>query len=476
MTTKALERTQNRFALLGLIFFLAGAFFSKGFHHFDEHFQILEFARFKLFPMPTADLPWEFQAKMRSSLQPTLVVWVHSLLRAINIENPFWVTFILRCFTAILSWLTFRWMLSSFGREIPEKWMRLISLPLSFFFWLSIYNGVRFSSENWGGIFFAMGLCMAIRPNPGFLSGVLAGTLLGISFLSRFQMGIMLAGLVLWLLVVRKQRPLQSLSLALGFSSLLLIGILLDHGFYGGWPISFWNYFEQNLIHGKAAEFGVQPWYQYFKSLFIYLIPPFSVFFILGLFAFFWLYPRHVLSFALVPFLLVHMLLGHKEARFLFPIVYFFPVILGLSFAAASKRIRLATSTQWLWNLLLGSFWVVNGLLLAVVCSHPADKDTELYAEIFKANPDILLYTQDNPYLRAGLNLKYYQRPGLEVAASSDFSEQPGTNKKILVVGLESAGLVPREKVVYQSVPKWIRRYNFNHWLDRTRIWVLFWQ
>jgi CDP-6-deoxy-D-xylo-4-hexulose-3-dehydrase len=39
-----LSYTYKHIPLLGLTCLLIAAFFSKGFHHFDEHFQILEFA------------------------------------------------------------------------------------------------------------------------------------------------------------------------------------------------------------------------------------------------------------------------------------------------------------------------------------------------------------------------------------------------------------------------------------------------
>ncbi len=474
--SKFLELTEKKLALLSLFFFLTGAFFSKGFYHFDEHFQILEFARFKLFSTSPNELPWEFQMKMRSSLQPTLVIGLHKTLSLVNLENPFGVTFILRLFTALFSWVTFRWVLSTFKKEIPERWMKLVSIPLSFFFWLSVYNGVRFSSENWGGIFFALGVCAALRPKQNYPSEILTGVLLGISFLSRFQMGIMIFGLVSWLMLIRRVHLKNILCLGLGFSALVLLGFLLDHNFYGGWPITFWNYFEQNLINGKAAEFGVQPWYEYFKLVFIKLIPPFSIFFILGLLLFFWFYPRHVISFILIPFLLIHTFLGHKEARFLFPMIYFLPVVLGLGLSALSNRIILNRTTKRILNLFFWSFWIVNGCLLVVVISNPADKDTELYEAIYRAHPERLVFTQDNPYLRAGFNLKYYQLPGLEVIALNQLNEKEEPKKRTLIASLGLIGEVPRDKVLYRSAPDWIRNYNFNHWLDRTRLWVVFWQ
>jgi len=452
---------------LGFFCLLVTAFFSKGFHHFDEHFQILEFARFKLLSTLPTDLPWEFQAQMRSSLQPWLVIFVHKSLRVLNLENPFLVTLILRLLTAVFAWAASVTLLKTFEKEVPEKWLTKLVIPLSFFFWLSVYNGVRFSSENWGGIFFALGLCLALR------SPFLAGALLGISFLSRFQMGLMIFGLGLWLILIKKASLRELLKLALVFGTLLIFGLLLDHEFYGGWPVTFWNYFENNLIQGKAAQFGVQPWYEYFKVLFMDLIPPFSLFFIAGLLAFFWFYPKHVLTFSLVPFLVVHSALEHKEARFLFPMLYFFPIVLGLGLSALAKKLSWSDFSSRFLTGIFYVFWTVNGALLLAVMLHPADKDTELYEAIYRAKPDRLLFTTENPFRRAGFDLKYYQRPGFKVLAFNKHDEPTG---KTLVVSQDLNAAIAEDKVVYRSAPNWVRRFNFNHWLERTRFWVLFWQ
>jgi phosphatidylinositol glycan class B len=476
VASKILASPLQKTAGLGFFCLLIAAFFSKGFYHFDEHFQILEFAQLKLARSLPTELPWEFHAKMRSALQPTIVLWVHKILRIINLEDPFIATLVLRILTAVLTWATTVKLLKAFAKEVPEKWLTDFVIPFSFLFWLSVFNGVRFSSENWGGLFFALGLCWAHQVRRTFWAEVFSGFLLGISFLSRFQMGLMILGLVAWLVFIKKDRLRQLLPIGLGFGIVLILGLALDHTFYGDWPVTFWNYFKQNIIEGKAAQFGVQPWYEYFRILFIDLIPPFSIFFIFGLLAFFWLYPRHIITFSLLPFLLIHMGLGHKEARFLFPILYFFPVILGLGFSALSLKLYLNVYLKSFLKRLVLVFWGVNGVLLLVVMFHPADKDTELYEAIYRANPDKLLITKENPFSRAGFDLKYYQRPGLNILTTAPGEETERDSVKTLVVTLDSDAMSHSDKVIYRSAPDWIQRFNFNHWLDRTKLWVVFWQ
>jgi len=51
---------------------LAAALFSRGYYHFDEHFQVLEFLQWKLGRTPTEAMPWELTEAMRP--------WTHPLL------------------------------------------------------------------------------------------------------------------------------------------------------------------------------------------------------------------------------------------------------------------------------------------------------------------------------------------------------------------------------------------------------------
>jgi len=68
--------------LAGLGVYILTAFASQGYLQSDEHFQVLEFADYKLGVTPAADLPWEFQQQIRPALQPALAVGVIRAARA----------------------------------------------------------------------------------------------------------------------------------------------------------------------------------------------------------------------------------------------------------------------------------------------------------------------------------------------------------------------------------------------------------
>ena len=89
-----------------IIFFIT-SWFSLGYNQSDEHFQILEFAGLKLDINTELDLAWEYEARMRPTLQPAMVVVVHRTLGLIGVDNPFIISFLLRLLTAAFSfWIT----------------------------------------------------------------------------------------------------------------------------------------------------------------------------------------------------------------------------------------------------------------------------------------------------------------------------------------------------------------------------------
>src|ERR1022692_3521309 len=74
--------------LFSLALHLVIAWFSVGFYHFDEHFQILEFAGYKMGTIPASSLTWEFAAHLRSAFQPFIAFSVLKFLKTFAIAPP----------------------------------------------------------------------------------------------------------------------------------------------------------------------------------------------------------------------------------------------------------------------------------------------------------------------------------------------------------------------------------------------------
>src|ERR1700712_3368157 len=138
--------------LLGLLLTITTAYFSVGYHHPDEHYQVFEFANYKLGFSPASDLTWEFAAQCRPAFQPFFVFCLAKALLAIHLYNPFWVAFLVRLMMGILTWWLscklILFLLPTFKTEIGKK----SYVWCSMFLWFIPYINVRFSSENIAGL------------------------------------------------------------------------------------------------------------------------------------------------------------------------------------------------------------------------------------------------------------------------------------------------------------------------------------
>jgi phosphatidylinositol glycan class B len=157
------KRLEKRVYIISAALFFIAAVFSTGYHHFDEHFQILEFAGLKLGLTEAKYLPWEYTYQMRPALQPFLTYIISSILSFININSPFSQVFVLRLISAILSFYAIKSLYDVLKINFKNEYYRKLFLFYSFTLWFIFYNGVRYSSENWSGIFFVFALIIFLK-------------------------------------------------------------------------------------------------------------------------------------------------------------------------------------------------------------------------------------------------------------------------------------------------------------------------
>jgi GPI mannosyltransferase 3 len=474
------------------------AYFSVGYNHPDEHFQILEFSRWKLDPSRPEPLPWEFHYQMRPAVQPAIVVIIHKIFNLFGCSDPFLITFLLRILSAILTFLSMWMIYKRYIKEISNKILQKWFLALSFLLWFALYNAVRFSSETWSGAVFIIGFSylFLLKRAPGNKDFLLTGIFLGSSFIFRYQTGFLIVGYFLWFFVYRlilnkdaslfpdekpgrKLKLLQLTFMSLGIIVAIITGVFIDRWFYGKWVFTTWNYFEQNILEDKISGFGIQPWWFYFEDIFIRAIPPFSLVFIFFTLIVFIFLRSDLLTWTLLPFVLVNFLLGHKETRFFYPMIGFLPVIVikGIEIVIdcwsdkvlKNKFIRFFTKT----------FWIVNCCFILIIFFIPADIQVNMYQKIYYRYPYpiTLYYCSDDPYYRA-LPVSYYKRRDLSTKKAGSLAELVSGAEKIHLIAIKSSDRgfekVKKYKQIYSTYPEWIKCFNFNHWLDRTQVWYLY--
>ena len=91
------------FVTLAIGVHIAAAWLNGGFLNADEHYQIIEFAQYKLGYQSASALAWEFQERMRPALQPWLAASIIRSCRAVGVASPFLIAFALRMLSTALN-------------------------------------------------------------------------------------------------------------------------------------------------------------------------------------------------------------------------------------------------------------------------------------------------------------------------------------------------------------------------------------
>lgn len=359
----------------GFIVQLITAYTALGFFHPDQHFQIIEFSSKQLGLPNATNYIWELNSQIRSTLQVYLFSGFVLLCKSIGITNAFTQLTILRLVFGSLLWLFCNKAAIHFLRENKQQlFLALLVLNLS---WFLPYSRTLFNSEMLGALLFFLAIYCFDKWNSTsntyikILPLVVVGLVFGLSFYARFQMAFGLAGFGLFLLLNKHFKAI--LPIALGFVVGCVLNTGLDFLFYHKWVCTPWLYYKANIIKGVAKSFGEAGIdYYLWVLLVITTIAPLSIILL-------WRYIRNSLSFfkhplvlALLIFIIGHSLVGHKEERFMFPIVNILPIVIGLNLKPL-QRIN-SHSKAWLKYSFKGIVWFsvgLNFLLLLLFISIP---------------------------------------------------------------------------------------------------------
>jgi phosphatidylinositol glycan class B len=345
-----MDKALRRSLVILTVVVVVTAWFSVLFYFPDEHYQVLEFMSFKLGITPASDLPWEFSARIRPWFQPLVYFLIAKPLVSLGLKDMFAIAFLLRLATGMFSLLA----LAQFARAVlptiegeGEKRAFVRYLPL---FGFLPYLFVRTASETFSAAFFALGLAMALGEKSARRMA-LAGLLCGLAFESRYQTGLLGLGLFAWLAVIARVRmPALAAFLGGGFVA-LAIGVLADRWGYGQFVFPPLGYVDVNLVQGVAAhQFGREPVFAY-----LYLLPA-QIFFaitlvlMVGMVAMWLRNPRHAVTWVTLPFVLAHIAIAHKEARFFFPLVILATAFPVLGFSPRLARWHKTFARVWQWR------------------------------------------------------------------------------------------------------------------------------
>ncbi len=403
--------------LAGLIVQIATAW-DGFFFHSDEYFQIIEFAAHKYHFGVTGKLTWEFTEQIRPSIQIHFFNWWHNVLSVIGINDPFLVLNLLYVLIGIVFFAISNYLIID---RFKDKTYLPKLLWLNNFFWVMPYLRCKYSAEMMGALICITGIILLYKliekkSSPlNALSLLITGLIFSISFYCRFQMLFAFAGLLIWFALVHWQQWKKGLVVLTGFIIGVGFNTWLDKLFYGDWVCTPYRYFYANLIEGKAASFGTSPWWYYLVILLAIGIP-LAGFALFSFFAKAMTLYKNPFVLSTLFFVIGHSMVGHKEERFIFPVVV---LMVYLAAEAYSNFPKMVAWAKRLWrNEYIG--WLVRGgiyfsigmnLLLVLLLSFETYKQPVLFIKRFnediKATDHIIAFKQ-NPYeTESGLRYRF---------------------------------------------------------------------
>lgn len=478
--------TQKQYLVFSLFFilsvYLITAINSNGYHHPDEHYQIIEFAAYKAWGFPQKDLAWEFNEEIRSSIQPWTCVALLSLFKHLGLKNPYLIATILRIISSLICFSAIGFFVYK-TKHIFSKKMFIPYMLLSYLMWYLPYVCSRFSSETWSGMLLLVAIGLLIDSNreksTQSVNFMLVGILFGFSFLFRFQIAVAIIGVIIWLIIYRKESFHNIFMLCLGGIIVIHIGVMLDFFFYHSLTYTFWSYFQVNIMHGVASNFGIAPWYYYFTEIFKYAFLPFGIILCFSLLIHLLWNRKEVWLWIFIPFVLMHTFIPHKEIRFLFPLAFFTPMLVLKSYSIVKDRFKLEYINVLTTTVL--SLLVAMNVCCLLVCAYaPAGNGsksvTKFIRNQYSTKKVILNYTLsanpykpyndiiENFYLTNNITFRFLDSDSLNLV------KIPEKNKvNLVVIRRKDLKLVTirnfldeyRYKKVFQSIPEeviWLRR------------------
>jgi len=459
-----------------------------GYLHPDQHFQLIEFSSRQLGEPSGATRVWELTSHIRPTVQVYLFSGFVEMCRFGGIADPYIQLTILRVLMGLAGFALFN-AIAMYSFQADRRVLYLVLLLLNFS-WLLPYTRAMFSSEMASSLAFFGAVLLYERRGNSFFYVLLTGLLFSLSFYFRFQMAFGLVGFGLWLLIVEKKYR-NLVPLLIGFSIGLAVNILLDYQFYHELVFTPYNYFRVNITEGKAAEFGTSGPLYYVVMLFLVVGAPTLSFFLIYYVAkqtrsaY-----RQPLFFAVLFFIIGHSFVGHKEERFLFPILNVLPMLAGWGLPAFIVYYKRAGKT--IRRFITGNVCVslaLNALALAVFTLVPISQTVEFSRKLtnrFGSSDTTVYYLARTPFeTQGGLPLTFYRRhyPNLKLVGIQEADSAQNLKNAWLVttyndaknshIALDSLGYKPQ---FYSSALIW----NVNRFLESNQIntindiWVLY--
>lgn len=299
----------------------------------DEHWQALEVAHRIAFGY--GHLTWEWEKGIRSYLHPMLFAVLYKVLALLGLDTPWFMTraprLLQSTFAAVGDLYLYKLSDVLFG-DCVAKWALFSQLAN----WFMIFCFPRTLSNNLETVLTLVGLyhwpCMRVSSSEVPLVSrkwSLAAAALACAI--RPTSAIIWVYVGLLELFVTHDR-LRFIFLEVAPIGVLVLGLtcLLDRLVYGSWVIVPLNFFKFNFLSSGGDYYGTHKWHWYFTQGFPVMLFSFLPFSIAGIIQ----SKQWKLSGLIAWVLGLYSVLGHKEFRFVLPVL---PIALMFSGYALAK-------------------------------------------------------------------------------------------------------------------------------------------
>lgn len=463
-----LEKRGLKLLFFALALAIIPAIFSVGFHHPDEQFSVLELMNYKLGNVGPGIFNWDFHLKIRPFFQVALYTLYYHTLSLLSLDNPFFITGAIRYLNLAFGIYSIYFLVHSRNFFLEEKAKKQAFL-IVLFTWFVPYILVRTSSESLSTSFALLGLGL-FGDRKSSLKMSLAGVLLGLSFATRFQMGIVALSMFIWLAIFHfKESTKEIVLFCLGviFGALLLTPF--DYWGYGEWVFSPWNYLRENLLEGKVNTFGVKPpWFFISKGLVKGAVFP-ALLCLTGTVFYLKKNIRSVWPWVVIPYFVIHSLIGHKEVRFLnflYVLTPLFTFLIWQDLKFKGKKLILILAV------------LTNAVALVRVFFFPVYKPLKIYRTIYHSIPvEKNLFTlKPDAGAPLSLQMRFYVKNGQRLRAIDRETARKMKEGYYLVTSRFDERKIADDlgcKEVDSIYPQWVYNWNYFNWLKRSAIWSL---
>lgn len=355
MLQSLLFRKYNAALVVFCIVITYSAFSLYGYHQDDEFGRFIGWYLYKLGLRQEDSLAIDYSLQMRPWVQ-TLFYYITlgPVIKLIGYQH-----FIIERITHVIHLFLFLFCLRYFIRTLERSKGPRMKRIIWFcaLLWFVPSMAIRHSAETGGLLFMMLASYAWFQAEKKTNNYLLAGLLAGLSFYTRFNLSVyfffFVAGYLAYEVFTSNIKIEKYIGFAWGVLFSLTIGLIIDFWGYGELTFSPYHYFYQNLIQGMASSFGTRPWYYFWLQAMAYTAQP-----LLWVFMVSAVYINRANQFTIATiagifgFFLVHSIIGHKEMRFIFPMVVPMAFVLIKTFQTvkADSKLYFLTS-KWVWSL-----------------------------------------------------------------------------------------------------------------------------